>query len=196
MCNYFHFCKRHLKKRTGALDPLPPAYAVYAIENDDNYGRPLTGPGKTLCILTWVCWEVDTQTPMTEWNGIRRNQQQCLEHCLNTEQLLVLVKWTVLFLLYNAWSTKNIYVALLLGVVHLLLKLSETFSTRPSDREQIWHACADRDETGSHLNKIYPPHPTPPQEGLGGYLLFIQTYLTRVNRALTIRVPIFYFLIH
>ncbi len=24
------------------------------------------------------------------------------------------------------------------------------FSTRPSDRAQIWHACVDRDETGSH----------------------------------------------
>ena len=31
-------------------------------------------------------------------------------------------------------------------------------STRPSGRAQIWHACADRDETGSHL-KIDPPHP-------------------------------------
>ena len=40
---HFHHCKRHLKKRTIALDPLPPAYAVYARENDDNYGRPLTG---------------------------------------------------------------------------------------------------------------------------------------------------------
>ena len=42
---------------------------------------------------------------------------------------------------------------------NILLKLSEPFSTRPSDRDQIWHACADRDETGSHLNKIDPPHP-------------------------------------
>ena len=39
---HFHHCKRHLKKRTIALDPLPPAYAVYTRENDDNYGRPLT----------------------------------------------------------------------------------------------------------------------------------------------------------
>ena len=39
---YFHHCKRHLKKRTVVLDPLPPAYAVYAHENDDNYGRPLS----------------------------------------------------------------------------------------------------------------------------------------------------------
>ena len=38
---YFHHCKRHLKKRTVGFDPLPPAYAVYAHENDDNYGRPL-----------------------------------------------------------------------------------------------------------------------------------------------------------
>ena len=40
---YFHHGKRHLKKRTVGFDPLPPAYAVYAHENDDNYGRPLTG---------------------------------------------------------------------------------------------------------------------------------------------------------
>ena len=33
------------------------------------------------------------------------------------------------------------------------------FSTRPSDRAQIWHACADRDETGSHLKQSWP---TPP----------------------------------
>ena len=38
---YFHHCKRYLKKRTVGFDPLPPAYAVYAHENDDNYGRPL-----------------------------------------------------------------------------------------------------------------------------------------------------------
>ena len=38
---HFHHCKRHLKKRMITLDPLPPAYAVYARENDDNYGRPL-----------------------------------------------------------------------------------------------------------------------------------------------------------
>ena len=41
------------------------------------------------------------------------------------------------------------------------------FQTRPSDLAQIWHACADRDETGSHQNNL----PTPPQRGLGGYLL-------------------------
>ena len=39
---YFHHCKFHLKKRTVALDPLPPAYVVYAHGNDDKYGRPLT----------------------------------------------------------------------------------------------------------------------------------------------------------
>ena len=34
------------------------------------------------------------------------------------------------------------------------------FPTRTSDRAQIWHACADRDETGSHQkNKL--THPTP-----------------------------------
>ena len=32
------------------------------------------------------------------------------------------------------------------------------FLTRPSYRAQIWHACADRDETSSHLKKIDPPH--------------------------------------
>ena len=37
----FHHCKRHLKKHTVGFDPLPPGYAVYAHENDDNYGRPL-----------------------------------------------------------------------------------------------------------------------------------------------------------
>ena len=31
------------------------------------------------------------------------------------------------------------------------------FSTRPSEHDQIWHACADRDETGSHLKKMDPP---------------------------------------
>ena len=40
------------------------------------------------------------------------------------------------------------------------------FSTRTSDRAQIWHACADGDETGSHQKNW----PTPPQRGLGGYL--------------------------
>ena len=39
---YFHHCKRHFKKRTVGFDPLPPSVAVYAHENDDNYGRPLT----------------------------------------------------------------------------------------------------------------------------------------------------------
>ena len=37
------------------------------------------------------------------------------------------------------------------------------FPIRPSDRAQIWHACADR---YSHLKKFDPP-----QAGLGGYLL-------------------------
>ena len=43
--------------------------------------------------------------------------------------------------------------------VDLLINLSEPFSTRPSDRAQIWHACADRDEIGSHQKKL--THPTP-----------------------------------
>ena len=49
---HFHHCKRHLKKRTIALDPLPPppAYAVYARENDDNYGRPLSGYVKNIML--------------------------------------------------------------------------------------------------------------------------------------------------
>ena len=48
---HFHHCKRHLKKRTLALDPLPPppAYAVYARKNDDNYGRPLSDVLPMLC---------------------------------------------------------------------------------------------------------------------------------------------------
>ena len=37
--------------------------------------------------------------------------------------------------------------------------LSEPFSTRSSDRAQIWHACADIDETGSYQNNL--THPTP-----------------------------------
>ena len=49
---------------------------------------------------------------------------------------------------------------------NLLLKLSEPYSTRPSDRDQIWHACVDRYGTGSHLKNW----PTPPQGCLGGYL--------------------------
>ena len=35
-----------------------------------------------------------------------------------------------------------------------LKQLKDTFSTRPSDLAQIWHACADRNETGSHLNNF------------------------------------------
>ena len=31
--------------------------------------------------------------------------------------------------------------------------------TRPSDRDQIWHACAGRYGTGSHLKQL--THPTP-----------------------------------
>ena len=48
---HFHHCKRHLKKRTVALDPPPPAYAVDARENDDNYGRPLT---RTRTVIYWL----------------------------------------------------------------------------------------------------------------------------------------------
>ena len=42
---------------------------------------------------------------------------------------------------------------------YLLINLMDLFSTRTSDRDQIWNACADRDETGSHLKKNVPPHP-------------------------------------
>ena len=48
---------------------------------------------------------------------------------------------------------------------HLLINLSK--STRPSDRAQTWHACVDRDETGSHQKKLTNPTP----EGFRG--LFI-----------------------
>ena len=33
------------------------------------------------------------------------------------------------------------------------------FSTRPSNCNQIWHACADRSENHSSPNKFDPPHP-------------------------------------
>ena len=48
----------------------------------------------------------------------------------------------------------------LVKLLHLgiLRNLRDLFSTQTSDRDQIWHACADRDETGSHLKKI-PPIP-------------------------------------
>ena len=36
-------------------------------------------------------------------------------------------------------------------------KSKTLFSTRPSDSAKMLHACADRDENGSHLKKI-PPH--------------------------------------
>ena len=55
--------------------------------------------------------------------------------------------------------------------MYLLINLSEPFSTRPSDRAQIWHACADRDETGSHQKKLTNPTP----EGFRG--LFIDVGL-------------------
>ena len=49
----------------------------------------------------------------------------------------------------------------------LLINLSDPFSTRPSDRSQIWHACADRDETDSHQHFL--THTTPGE--FRGYLL-------------------------
>ncbi len=51
--------------------------------------------------------------------------------------------------------------------MYLLINLRELFSTRPSDRAQIWHACADRDETGSHQKKLTNPTP----EGGRGLLI-------------------------
>ena len=42
------------------------------------------------------------------------------------------------------------------------------FSTRTSDRTQIWHACADR---YSHLKKNKTFDPLHPGGDLGGYLL-------------------------
>ena len=41
------------------------------------------------------------------------------------------------------------------------------FSTRPSDRNQIWHTYSGRYGTHSELRKIYPP-----QRGLMGVLEF------------------------
>ena len=40
---------QHFKKRTVAIDPLPPAYSMYSFEDDDNSGRPLSAHalGKT-----------------------------------------------------------------------------------------------------------------------------------------------------
>ena len=40
-----------------------------------------------------------------------------------------------------------------------IINLKNTFPNRPSDRAQIVHACADRDENGSHLkkNRTHPP---------------------------------------
>ena len=39
------------------------------------------------------------------------------------------------------------------------------FGTRPSDRAQIWHACADR------YSQLKKKKIDPPQGGLGGYIL-------------------------
>ena len=56
------------------------------------------------------------------------------------------------------------------GNRHLLNKFKRAFfSTRPSDRAHIWHACADRDETGSHQEKLTNPTP----EGFRGLFMFV-----------------------
>ena len=45
------------------------------------------------------------------------------------------------------------------------------FSTRPSDRNQIWHTYSGRHGTHSELKKNYPPHPRGvPWGGVGGFL--------------------------
>ena len=74
-----HHCKRHLKKRTVALDPLPPpAYAVYARENDDNYGRPLTHNQQSVCFST-----VTKQTMYSLWR--RHSTTWVRERCIKKE---------------------------------------------------------------------------------------------------------------
>ena len=52
---------------------------------------------------------------------------------------------------------------------YLLINLSEPFSTRTSDRAEIWHACADGGETGSHQKKLTNPTP----EGFRGLFMFV-----------------------
>ena len=54
MCNYFiSITVNDIKKsvRTPLTPSPPPAYAVYARENDDNYGRPLTCSTDSFSIL-------------------------------------------------------------------------------------------------------------------------------------------------
>ena len=43
------------------------------------------------------------------------------------------------------------------------------FSTWTSDHAEIWHACADGDETGSHQKKLTNPTP----EGFRGLFMFV-----------------------
>ena len=52
---------------------------------------------------------------------------------------------------------------------YLLINLSDPFLTQPSDRAQIWHACADRDDTGSHQKKLTNPTP----EGFRGLFIYV-----------------------
>ena len=52
----------------------------------------------------------------------------------------------------------NCWTELCVHCVYLYI-LGTLFSTRTSDRGQMWHSCADRDETGSHLKQFDPPHP-------------------------------------
>ena len=42
--------------------------------------------------------------------------------------------------------------------IDIKLQCPFVFSTRPSDRLQIWHAYADSSGNHSNLNKVDPPH--------------------------------------
>ena len=51
------------------------------------------------------------------------------------------------------------YIKLQCPFIFLSVTPPPFFSTRPSDRNQIWHTYSDRYGTGSHLKKL--THPTP-----------------------------------
>ena len=59
--------------------------------------------------------------------------------------------------IYNLLHEKNKHLVISKSLLIIICryqpstyKFKTLFLTRPSDRAQIWHACADRDETGSH----------------------------------------------
>ena len=60
---------------------------------------------------------------------------------------------------------------------NLLIYLREPFFDTTTGQRPNLHACADRDETGSHQKKM--AHPTP--GGLGGYLLMFVGCVMRVG---------------